>query len=92
MSTGSVAEPLPEAEAMARVLGLWTGAQSLGQTRREASDCRASAGEVGARDSGGGLQACALVTEDCGRRALPVLTRTLAPAAPEFWGPGGSQE
>ena len=29
MSTGSVAEPLPEAEAMARVLGLWTGAQSL---------------------------------------------------------------
>lgn len=56
---------------MARVLGLWTGAQSLGQTQREASDCRASAGEVGARDSGGGLQACALVTEDCGRRALP---------------------
>lgn len=28
---------------MARVLGLWTGARSLGQTQREESDCRASA-------------------------------------------------
>ena len=92
-SAGSVAEPLPE--GLRRWPVSWACRQApgaLGRPRGKQVIAGLPPGEAGARGSRGwtaGLCPWGLRTST--RRHSTVLTRTLPPAVPEFWDPGGSQ-